>query len=141
MSHIDKFDRKSVHDLAHDFEFVLRDFADKYGLKVKISGGKFNDMSYRPNFEFCVVGDNGRAMDGDVRDFERNCWVFGLDKNDLGRTFWSSNSEYEVVGLKSRSKKFPVLCKRKSDGKIFKFPSSTVIRAFRPHDPAMRKHL
>jgi hypothetical protein len=45
----------------------------------------------------------------------------GIDKDKLGKTFFSGNDTYRITGWASSRPKYPVSAERVSDGKGFKF--------------------
>jgi len=45
-----------------------------------------------------------------VRHFKESAHLFGLRKEDLGRTFIYQGRTYRIAGLKCRNTKYPILC-------------------------------
>jgi hypothetical protein len=62
-------------------------------------------------------------MTKEATDFNRFAASFGITKK-LGDTFFFRYETYEIVGLKPRSSKYPLLAKNISSGKTFKFPAN-----------------
>jgi len=60
------------------------------------------------------------------RDFIEQAHVYGLDASDLHNNVVLNGNAYEIVGLKPRSRKYPIICKRLVGGKMFKFSAGTV---------------
>jgi len=94
----------------------LQKVADKYGLVVQSGGGTFTSTSFRFKVEFAVVDDSGVAQSRDATHFERYCTLYGLKPEDLGREFVYRGSKYTIVGLSSRSRKFPILTTQEGRG-------------------------
>lgn len=72
-----------------------------------------------------------RGQDGEVvtdlqRDFVHNASLLGLDPGDFGAQFMSNGHMYEIVGLKVRNRKYPIIAKRVGSDQRYKFHESTV---------------
>ena len=72
---------------------------------------------------------NGVAKGKEVLAFERECFLYGLEKSDLGKTFITPEGTYEIVGLNTRAHKMPILAKKFNDGRRYKFSAIFVKRA------------
>lgn len=76
------------------------------------------------------VNSDGSVEDPSVNEFKKSIWMWpGIEEDDLNRTFVSRRCAYKITGANPRATKYPILCKRVSDGATFKFPPSTIVRA------------
>jgi hypothetical protein len=91
-------------------------------LKITAKGGSVGTTFVNLKIEFAEVGKNGLAESKEAADFKALAKFYGLNADDLGRHFVSRGERYEIVGLKPKSHKFPILG-RNHDGKIYKFPA------------------
>ena len=57
--------------------------------------------------------------------FMKNCFMFNLNKEDFGKEFVMEGKKCKIVGLKPKSRKYPVIVKC-SDGKMYKFSAQDV---------------
>ena len=78
--------------------------------------------------EIASVNTDGSVETKEARAFKQCAVMLGLIPENLGDIFTVRGQSYQIVGAKPRSPKYPILAER-SDGKVFKFPESTVIRA------------
>lgn len=84
----------------------LKTLIDKYGIdRVKSSLESFLEDDMENEFK---------------KEWNFNCRRYGFEKDDLGKMFYISNEGYEIIGLKTRNRKYPILAKN-SKGTIFKF--------------------
>ena len=54
--------------------------------------------------------------------------MVGLEPSDFGMEFTQRGDTYTLCGLKTRNRKFPILAKKASDGKIYKFTEDGMVR-------------
>lgn len=67
-----------------------------------------------------VIGADGQGASKEGDDFKKYAGIYGLKPEQLGQKFTVAGNEYEVVGLKTRAQKLPLIAKR-ADGRRFKF--------------------
>jgi hypothetical protein len=94
-------------------------------LKIAAKGGSIGTTFVTLKFEFAEVGKDGVAEPREAADFKALARFHGLSADDLGKPFVSRGEHYEIVGLKPKSHKFPILG-RHCDGKVYKFPAESV---------------
>jgi len=58
--------------------------------------------------------------------FESICKRLGFTQNIIGMQFQGTNGIYEVVDIKTRNRKYPVIAESKSDGKMYKFSTNHI---------------
>lgn len=121
-------DRKTLRAISAKIELAIKEanLETNYGVRVSVKGGSYSDKNATLRLEIADVGDDGTVMSREAQDFEAYASAYGLSPDDLGKKFSQLGNEYEIVGLKPRSKKYPILAKRVGTDRIFKFPSATV---------------
>ena len=122
MTHIDRHVLKLI---ASDIETALQDVSKKYHVDIKYKGGSFTPTNATLKLEINPISDTGETVTSEASDFKLYAPMFGLNPDDLGKSFVSNFQTYTIIGLKKKSHTYPVLCKR-SDGKLFKYPATTV---------------
>ena len=79
--------------------------------------------------EMSATNSDGSVETKEARDFRRYAGRYGLDPDDLGKTFQTYNgTKYEIIGLNTRAKKYPICCLR-ADGKRYKLTAQEVTGA------------
>lgn len=120
------FDRDSVRNVRNVLQFALEDVAKKLGVKVNVGAANFTSNNIVFKVEVAKVATGGQVLSRDAEDFKTYAPRWGLKATDLGRSFRYSGEVYTVTGAKPRSYKFPILAKRRSDGKTYKMPVDAV---------------
>jgi hypothetical protein len=94
-------------------------------LKIAAKGGTIGKTFVNLKIEFAEVGESGVVESREVADFKALAKLYGLSADDLGKQFVSRGERYEIVGLKPKSHKFPILGQNRN-GKVYKFPAESV---------------
>jgi hypothetical protein len=69
-------------------------------------------------------------MTRERQDYEQQCGRFGLKPEWLDKVFTTTMGErFQITGLRTRGRKYPVLARNTRTKKGYKFPAQTVIRA------------
>jgi len=96
-------------------------------LKIAAKGGSIGTTFVTFRIEFAEVGEAGVVESREAADFKALAKFYGLGTDDLGKPFVIRGERYEIVGLKPKSHKFPILG-RNRNGKVYKFPVESVKR-------------
>ena len=125
---IKSFDRNSCKVLSENMMKELEKVAKKYGVHVERGRGTFTGPNFDIKVKFSTVSD-GAVQTKERQDYERFHASCGLPGDLLDGQFVYNNKVYTVIGLKPRSKKYPVLAERE-DGKVFKFGANFINSVF-----------
>jgi hypothetical protein len=139
---MDIITRSALKVLKNDIDAALVALGEKHGVVLETGNGRFSPSNATVKLKISCINKGGEVLSKEAEDFKQDCWKFGLQPEDLGKSFRSNVKEWKVVGLLPRSRKYPVLCERLPDGKRFKFPAKVVEEGLRQnHDePAGRLH-
>lgn len=107
--------QKAISDAKMN-DFIL----NKYNIKV--GNATFGETSAVFKVEVATIGENGEIRDRKAEDFNLLASVYGLKPEDLGKSFTYGQETYTIIGLNSKSHKYPLVVKKNSNGKSFKFP-------------------
>jgi len=106
-------------------EHDLQPLAKELNLRIIAKGGSIGETSVIVRIEVAEEGEDGVILNREAEDFKALAAVYDLSPDDLGRKFKDSTGKtFQIVGLKSRSSKYPILAT--SGGKRYKFPVETV---------------
>jgi len=132
MDKITKIDRAACAKMRAALEEVLPGIAEELGVSISAGSGSFSDNTFSLKVEFATISEDGNVNTKEAQDFTAYCSRWDLEPEVLNQTFTdvSSGDLYKVIGAKPRSKKYPILCEKKSDGTVYKFPANRVARAF-----------
>ena len=124
MKKVTSFDRQNIRQINSEIESAIKSIAEKYGLEVKLGSTRFTNSNFTTKLQVATVGEGGITMSKEATDFNRYKTILGINM-ELGQEFQRSGKTFTIVGLKPRSKKYPILAKC-SDGKTYKLPVDLV---------------
>ena len=124
MKKVTSFNRQNIRQINSELEAALKQVAEKYGLEVKLGNTRFTSDNFTTKVQVATVGEGGITMSKEATDFNRYKTILGINM-ELGQEFQRSGKTFTIVGLKPRSKKYPILAKC-SDGKTYKLPVDLV---------------
>jgi len=128
---ITKIDKQTVQLLLEEAGVVLAELAEKHGIRVVRKNCTFSETEIPVAFKFVVtqVDESGNAIDPREKEFCKNAHWFGLKADDFGKTFSTHEGTYEICGVKTRNRKFPILAKKVGTDKTYKFNEDVVKQA------------
>ena len=124
MKTINNFDRQALSELRQSINSRLDNLEEEYNIKLKLGSISFSDSNFTAKLECSLVID-GEVKEGIASDFEQYRELWGL-KFPLGFSFHDGNSIYKVVGLKTKNRKYPIICESLGNGKRYKLTRNFV---------------
>lgn len=118
------FDRESVRVLRLDLQNALEQFAKENEYAIYVGNATFTGNNITFKLEVSTLNQDGSVNTKESESFRRFASSYELNPDDLGRTFQFGEKTYTIIGMKPRSRKYPILCE--NNGKTYKFPASTV---------------
>ena len=137
MSAYAPFDRPRVRKLRDDLSQALAEVGKRFGVTITLGAASFSPAICKFRLEVAGPTSNGEATSAVAEDFKRYAGLWGMQKDDLNKTFVFRGETYTLIGAKPRSSRFPLLGKR-ADGKVFKFTIADVtaqLTAAKPKRP------
>ena len=122
------FDRGVVRELRDSLQNTLTEFEQKHGVNVHVGNASYSENNVTFKVEVANIVE-GEVKSKDVINFEKYCSSYGLEIDDLGKTFRSNRRVFKITGLRPTAHKYPVLADDVISGKSFKFRSSIVCAA------------
>jgi len=118
---INKFDRANIRALNEAVIKAIQPVAEEFGIQIKAGGGTFTPTDYKMRLICAVQNTDGTYETPERADFKLFASLYGLTADDVDMEFIWNREKYKLVGIKSRSTKFPLIGQRIKDGKRFKF--------------------
>lgn len=112
---------KTAVEIREKVEAFVQDLANEYGLSPQVGRVTYSNDFARMKVEFEEMVDTGQSDIPTVPiSFINDGAKFGIKASDYNRVFTAfDGKEYQIVGVRPRARKRPVLIKRLSDGKEF----------------------
>ena len=117
-------DRKTIRILSEEVMELLNDSYSDY-FDIEYGGGRYSDTKATLKLVFYDKESGGKIQDK-KNNWDENCHLFGMKKNDFAKEFISGNDMFIITGLNTRARRYPIKATRKSDNKRFKFPARYV---------------
>lgn len=136
---ITQFDRTTCRIVSKRVEEALAVLADELGVKITAGRGTFTQNSYALKVEIATIGQGGEVNTRAAEDFKQYAALYaalyGMEPDDLGKTFVHRGRTFRITGLRPRSSvRYPVLTED-PNGKAICFAVPDVLRALRPNAP------
>jgi len=125
---IRQLDKPTVTYIRKHLDAALKPLAEKLGVAIDLGQCTFEVSNCRFQLKIAVRDSSGKAITEEAESFKHNAKLFGLEPADLGKEFNFQGQPYTVCGLRTKSRKYPVIA-RASNGKNYKFPCRTVLEA------------
>lgn len=128
---ITTIDKAACIVIAREAEVALQEVAKKFGLTIKMSGGKYDPSvgTYAPKVEFAVEGADMANFAQSVHLLRSNRVRTWLTADDYGVEFTVKGETYKLVGIHLNRPKFPLECKIVGTEKSLLLTEEGVMRA------------
>jgi hypothetical protein len=116
-----EFNRGNCQILVSKIIELIKPLEKEFGVKIKSKSATYTEDSLNFKFEILKVGDSGSIIKSEDT-FKVYAKMYGLDPEDLGKTFQYKNQMYKITGINPRSKKYPIEVINIANKKGYKFP-------------------
>jgi hypothetical protein len=86
-------------------------------VKIEFGSCRYNSAYYNTTMKITTLVKSEKVSDV----FESISKRFGFTQNIIGMQFNSKNGVYEIIDIKTRSRKYPIIAKSLSTGQQFKY--------------------
>ena len=121
------FDRPTFRTLLDALQSALNAVGKKLGVQITVGRASYTETLATIKLEAGILGADGVAESGMEADFKRLAVCFGLQPTDLQRSFTEGTTTWKIIGLKPRSRQYPVIGANQN-GKRYKLPAAQVMR-------------
>ena len=118
--------RTRAQQLRNEMDALMDALREK-GLAVKFDRTRFTNTYV--TFQVTDVEEraDGLLMTREAMAFKVIANSKGMSPEWLGKSFQFQGEKFRIIGYKTRGKKYPMLCERVEDSKLFKFSVASVI--------------
>lgn len=122
--------KETMDVLRRDIDLHLTMVGVKHGLKLQLGGGTYQLSGEGARFRLDITDLTGPtgAQNVDELAFKQRAVWFGLKPDWLHRVFTDevTGDQYEIIGLRPRRRKYPVVVKNMTSGKNYIFQAIRV---------------
>ena len=126
MSKITTFDRTTCQIVRTKIDEALKPLSNELGISIRSGNGKFASTTFSLKIEMACVATDGTVSSKEAEEFKMLANSWGMKPEDLGKQIMIRGTPYKITGSKCRSYKFPNIAQNVTNGKMFKFPFSTI---------------
>jgi len=91
-------------------------------VKIEFGSCRYNSAYYNTTMKVTTLVKSEKVSDV----FESISKRFGFTQNIIGMQFNSKNGVYEIIDIKTRSRKYPIIAKSLSTGQQFKYSVASI---------------
>ena len=114
-----------LKQIREEVNALLKPLEEKFSVKMELGRATYSHNNFTFKLEGSRIGDDGSVVTKEAEAFKMLAKMYGLEAEDLGKTFKTQGKEFTITGLSTKSNKFPIQAKG-SDGKSYKFPAESV---------------
>lgn len=122
-----KINRDAIRKINADIERVLGQVADLYGADISLGNSRYTDQNYTTKLTVSVVSSGGSVVSPEAVAFNEYKGIYGLDHLEVGSVVNVHGTDFEIVGLKVKARKYPIIGKSLKDGKQYKLPAELIM--------------
>ena len=122
-------DTKKVNIIKADIKKALAAVEKKHNVLTHI--GRITYSNHDMKFQMVVAESDGKADNFLAAQFLAKCHAYGFKPEDLGKKVNISGDVHEIIGLKVRNRKYPIITKCLHNGKEYKLTQRTVAEALK----------
>lgn len=123
-----KFNRENLQKVRGILEELFEDFEEETGVKITIGNIRFSEKQFTTKLEAVIPSDEEEDLTTDEIKYKQalkdSHGIFRVDESNwMERRKNSNGKEFQLLGVKIRSKKYPIVA-RDIAGNKYKFTES-----------------
>ncbi len=117
------FNGDAVDQFRLDFEKGVKDFEEKYGVKLNLGGIRYSAKQLSGKLTVTIVEAGVNPEDAmNKQSIKQHGWKFGLTEDDFDKRIEFLGEVFKLKGIKAIKQRCPIIALR-SDGQMFKLPA------------------
>jgi hypothetical protein len=110
-------DELKIKRIQAKLKSFISELEKEENIKIDFNSIRYNSAYYTTSMKVTTLEKNEKVSNV----FESVCRGLGFTQNIIGMKFQGKNGIYEIVDIKTRSPKYPIIAKSLSDGKQWKY--------------------
>jgi hypothetical protein len=117
-----EFTSGSIKTFRAEFRDAVAELEKKHGISINIGNIKYNPTKFTTKLEVIASkpDEDGNVVTGEQANFNANCAHVGLSPQHYKATFTHRRSDYILVGVKPRNRKYPIIAQDVISGRNYK---------------------
>jgi hypothetical protein len=121
-----KITPKTLTAISADIKLALEAIAVKHGVALAMGRGRYTHTQGTLKVEVSLLGSDGKGVDKYAEAFTQLADLYGFKASELGTQFKFGNNTFQIIGLNTKAKAYPILAKNVATGKGFKFSTGMI---------------
>jgi len=127
---IQKLDKYTLRELRARMQGVLNKVGEEWGIDIKVASATYTATHATFKVEVASVVD-GEVQSKEVAAFKMFASSYGFKPEDLNREFTDAkNRRCIIIGLRTRSYRYPIVCRIIKTGAVMKATARYVKQCF-----------
>lgn len=110
-----------INSIQAKIKAAISQIEKEENVKINFGSIRYNSAYYTSQIKVLTLDKNEKVKGV----YESICRSLGFTQDVVGMIFTQGSTQYEIIDIKTRNRKYPVIAKTKS-GKQYKFSVSTV---------------
>jgi hypothetical protein len=129
------FNKRGFDAFRSAVKKALEPVAEEFDVNIDTGNISYNEFDFKLKLEVSkkTLAD-GRSAE--QAKFEADCMYSAFKPEHYNATFTHKGDTWTLVSFNWKARKYPMNCRRKSDGKTYRFQESFVKRMLKLDDPA-----
>ena len=119
-------DKTKMKQMRNDINTALTEISKKHGVHMELKNGRYGNNTFSFKLEGGVTNSDGFTVTVESETFKLNANLYGLSPENLFSTTIINGEQYEIVGLKTKNHKYPIITRNIKTGKTYKMPATIV---------------
>ena len=124
--------RNNLRAFREDFNNTLKSLQEDYEVTIDMGNITYGGLGF--HFKVDVTSGNRQEAERNkfIEALKRNSWKYpAFDEDSYGKVvkLGYNKDTYRIVGIKPRSRKYPIVVLRESDEKRYKYTYEAVLRS------------
>lgn len=133
---ITTFTKHNLQFVREEIDAALLEVSLRLGITLKTGNISFQAKTCKITVNAACRGQDGEAVSPHAAPFKVLATEFGFKMSDLNRQFTFQGDRYQLIGLRPRAHRMPMVCQQISTGKTFHMGVDLVKMALEREDRA-----
>ena len=102
------FTKPELKQFRIDFQNAVSDLEKKHEAKISLGSIRFSSYEFSGKItvkKISIPVSDGKTISPEQYEFEKYCELYGLQKEDFGKTFSMSGKEFRISGINVKASK------------------------------------
>jgi len=120
-------DKPTAKQFRKDFDKAVEELSEKYEANIELGNIRFTDTQLTSKVTVTEITEGVREIDARfVEKLRTHGHKYGLSADSYGERFEHNGDTFELVGVKPRATKYPIVARKISDGGLYKLTQQAI---------------